>query len=47
MDVLIKEDFGFLEFSNIQEASNALNKMHGAVLGNSRITVEEAKAKDN
>jgi len=46
LDILMKDDFAFLEFSNIQAATKALLDMNGAKLCGSKIVVEEAKPRE-
>jgi len=45
-DILMKDDFAFVEFANLQSAAKALLEMNGAKLGGSKIMVEEAKPRD-
>lgn len=45
-DILMKDDFAFIEFSNVQAATKALLDMNGAKLCGTKIIVEEAKPRE-
>ena len=46
LDILMKDDFAFVEFSTTQSATRALLEMNGSKICGSKIIVEEAKPRD-
>ena len=46
LDILMKDDYAFLEFSTIQSATKALVEMNGAKICGSKLIVEEAKPRE-
>ena len=45
IDILMKEDYAFIEFGTTAGATKALNELNGARIAGSKIVVEEAKPK--
>ena len=46
MDILMKEDYAFIEYANTGAAARALTELNGARISGSKIVVEEAKPKE-
>lgn len=46
IDILMKDDYAFIEYSTIQAALRALNAMRGALVNGTKLTVEGAKPKE-
>ena len=44
-DILMKDDFAFVEFKQPESASSAIKEMNGYQMGNSRLVVEVARPK--
>ena len=45
-EIMMKDDFAFVEFAHIHSAAKALSELNGARLMNQKIQVEEARPKD-
>jgi len=46
VEIMMKDDYAFVEFSNIHSASRAFTEMNGYRLGGQKLQVEEAKPKE-
>ena len=46
LDIMMKGDFAFIEFVNVEAATKAVIEMNGAKLRGSKIVVEAAKLKE-
>lgn len=46
LDILMKDDYAFVEYTTTHAASKALTAMNGARLGGTKIVVEEARPKE-
>lgn len=46
IEIMMKDDFAFVEYSHIHSAAKALNELNGAKLGPQKIQVEEARPKE-
>ena len=43
VDILMKEEFAFIEYIKADSAVNAIKELNGKYINNSRIVVEEAR----
>lgn len=46
IEIMMKDDFAFVEYAHIQSAAKALNELNGQRLGPQKIQVEEARPKE-
>lgn len=46
VEIMMKDDFAFVEFAHIHSAAKALGELNGARLQNQKIQVEEARPKE-
>lgn len=46
VEIMMKDDFAFVEYSHMHSAAKALNELNGARLGGQKIQVEEARPKE-
>lgn len=46
IEIMMKDDFAFVEYSHIHSAAQALNELNGHKVGNNKIQVEEARPKE-
>lgn len=46
IEIMMKDDFAFVEYAHMHSAAKALNELNGARLGGQKIQVEEARPKE-
>ena len=46
IEIMMKDDFAFVEYAHIHSAAKALNELNGFKLGSNKIQVEEARPKE-
>jgi len=46
IEIMMKDDFAFVEYAHMHSAAKALNELNGTKLGGQRIQVEEARPKE-
>ncbi len=46
VEIMMKDDFAFIEFAHIHSAAKALGELNGARLSNQKIQVEEARPQE-
>lgn len=46
IEIMMKDDFAFVEYAHMHSAAKALNELNGARMGGQKIQVEEARPKE-